>query len=369
MIQALRRSALTFGVAAAWGLTACSAIKSADPLSPTVAGPIPGVNITAPAPVQPAQGARVSVGQQPVTLTVTNASTTGVRPLNYLFEVASDAGFTNAVFMRTGMAPGSGETSLTLPTPLATGQTYYWHSRAQDGANTGPYSAIGSFSVYTPIVIQAPVPVAPGANALNVSLTPTFSFTDAARSGPVGPITYQIEVALDSAFSNRIAVWTPAEQPNQTQSASPQALTYTTVYYWHVRAADPTTVGPWSATLSFQTIAAPVVVAPVPAPVPVPTGPTGAVPFDHPWTGNVELQLRALLVSGLAGANGLNGQAVINQMNALGGIYAGGEFQQHHDGPTGFPTYGFPWFYVSYITNVAPNYYQIVEFGTPPPGD
>jgi hypothetical protein len=358
------------GVAVVMGLTACSVEKSADPLSPSVAGPIPGVNITAPAVVQPVPGVQVPVGQQPITLAVANATTNGVRPLNYLFEVASDIDFTDDVFLRKGVTPGSGQTSLTLPAPLPTGRTYYWRSRAQDGANTGPYSAMGTFTVYTPIVIQAPVPVAPG-NAASTSLTPTFSFTDAARSGPVGAITYAIEVALDSGFSNRVAAWTLAEQPNQTQATSPQALAYGTLYYWHVRAADPTTTGPWSATLSFQTLAAPVAPPTVPTPPAVPTAPTSGVLFDHPWTGNVELQLRALLASGLAGANGLNGQAVVDQMNALGGIYAGGEFQPHHDG-VGYPTYGYGWFYVSYVPLTGASssgYYQIVEFGTPPPGD
>jgi hypothetical protein len=231
---------------------------------------------------------------------------------------------------------------------------------------------MGSFAVYTPIVIQAPVPVAPASNAASTSLTPTFSFTDAARSGPVGAITYAIEVGLDSSFSSQVAQWlTVAEQPNQTQFTTLLALGYGTLYYWRVRADDPTTIGPWSATLSFQTMAAPVAPPPVPTPPAVPTAPTNGVLFDHPWTGNVELQLRALLASGLAGANGLNGQAVVDQMNALGGIYAGGEFQQHHDGPAGYPTYGYPWFYVSYITlgNSTSWYYQIVEYGTPPAGD
>ena len=49
--------------------------------------------------------ARIAVDQQPVTLTVQNASTSGVRPLSYLVEVAVDAGFTNKVFSRDGISP------------------------------------------------------------------------------------------------------------------------------------------------------------------------------------------------------------------------------------------------------------------------
>jgi hypothetical protein len=345
----------------------CDVSKSSNPLSASVAGPIPGVNISAPQIELPLTGAQVVANQQPVTLTIGNATTNGVRPLNYTFEVAVDAAFANKVFSQDGVVPGSGgQTSLRLPDALGTGHSYYWHARAQDGANTGSFSTVAYFNVFTPIVINAPAPTAPGNNATGVSLTPVFTFTDATRSGPVGPITYTIELALDNVFSKVVAVWTLAEQAGQTQFTTPQLLGYGTQYYWEVRANDPTTTGPWSAIQGFQTVAAP---APPPPPVPVAPTPTGGVLFDHPWSGNVELQLRGLLASGLAGPDGLNGQAVVDQMNALGGIYAGAEFQQHHDGPSGFPTYGFPWFYVSYVPIGGSNEYQIVEFGTPPSGD
>ncbi len=114
-------------------------VQSADPLSPTVAGPIPGVSITAPTLMLPSNGSNIAVAQQPITLTVGNATTTGVRPLTYAVEIAVDAAFASKVFTRNGIAPGSGQTSLPLPSALATGATYYWHAQAQDGANTGPF--------------------------------------------------------------------------------------------------------------------------------------------------------------------------------------------------------------------------------------
>ena len=79
-------------------LTACAAEKSSNPLSPSVAGPIPGVAITTPTPMQPSNGSQIAVDQQPVTLAVNNASTSGVRPLSYVFEVATDVNFANKVF-------------------------------------------------------------------------------------------------------------------------------------------------------------------------------------------------------------------------------------------------------------------------------
>ena len=145
------------GVLVAIGVSACQMTKSEHPLGPTVAGPIPGVDITPPTPLEPAQGFRIAVAQQPISLTLGNAVSTGVRPLNYLFEVATDAGFANKVFSLDGIAPGeSGRTVVRLPNALAPERSYYWRARAQDGANTGPFSSAAFFNVFTPVVLGKP---------------------------------------------------------------------------------------------------------------------------------------------------------------------------------------------------------------------
>ncbi len=245
---------------------ACAASKSSNPLSPTVAGPIPGVAITAPSPVDP-QNTKVPVDKQPVTLTLANATTSGPRPLSYAFEVATDADFTNKVFVRDAVAPGAdGHTTLRLPDPLAAGRTYYWRSRAEDGANVGPYSNRANFDIFVPIVIQQPTPLAPIDNVRVSTLHPTFTFGNAPHTGPVGPITYVIEVSDTDSFANRLAIWTLAEQPGQTSLVSPQDGIYDRQVFWHVRAYDPTTTGPWSVTQVFRT--------PLPPPPPPPPPPT-----------------------------------------------------------------------------------------------
>ncbi len=241
---------------------ACDVTKSSNPLTATVAGPIPGVNITAPAIVSPTSGTKIAVDQQPITLMVSNATTNGVRPLTYVFEVATDVTFTNKVFSRDGITPGSGQTGLKLPSPLATGRTYYWHAQALDGANSGSFSAATNFDVFTPIVINAPTLVSPAPNSTTDSIRPNFVINDAPRSGPVGAITYLIEVADSQTFANKIAVWTAAEQPNQTTLTISTDLSYNTIYYWHVRAADPTTLGPFSTTSAFVTPPQPVIAPP-----------------------------------------------------------------------------------------------------------
>jgi hypothetical protein len=248
--------------AAAVGLTACEASKSSNPLSASVAGPIPGINITAPTTTTPTANSKIAVANQPVTLTIQNAGTNGPRPLTYSFQIASDAEFNTVVFNRDAVTPGAnGQTSLKLTDTLATGYSYFWRTRAQDGANTGPYSAIAMFSVYTPIVINAPALASPAQGATVSSVQPSLVVVNAAHSGPVGAITYLAEVADNAAFANRITMTAP-ESAGQTTLMVPQALAYATVYYWHVLAADPTTIGPFSITQAFTTPAAPVVAPP-----------------------------------------------------------------------------------------------------------
>jgi hypothetical protein len=265
------------GVLMATGaLISCESSKSSNPLSPSVAGPIPGVNISAPKMLEPIAGQRIPTDRQPLTLLVENASTNGVRPLTYAFDVAVDANFNTKVFTRDGMAPGDGgRTSLRLPDALQTGRTYFWRARAVDGANEGPYANAAAFDIYTPIVLDVPALVSPGVNVTVDSLRPRFTFANAPRSGPVGAIAYLVEVADSDTFANKTAQWTGAEQPNQTTLDLQADLAYSKVYYWHVRAYDPTTLGPFSATRAFATPPMSTIPTPTPSPDPNP-GPAAA---------------------------------------------------------------------------------------------
>jgi hypothetical protein len=261
-LLAMKRLAVAAFVSVAAALAACSAQKSSNPLTPTVAGPIPGVNISTPNPVSP-RSARVTVDEQPVTLVFDNAASNGPRPLSYSVEVATDANFATKVFTRTGVAPGSGRTSLRLPDRLAPERSYFWRARAEDGANTGDYSTAASFEVYTPKIIREPVPQAPINNVTVDSLRPTFVFANAFHSGPLGPISYVVEVALDYGFSETYTIGPVPEGAGQTTVQAPQNGNYSSYYFWRVRAQDPTTVGPWSAPQAFSTPAKP---APAPPP-------------------------------------------------------------------------------------------------------
>ncbi len=259
-------------------LVGCEAKKSSNPLSPSIAGPIAGVDITAPRPLKP-NGETVLVQSQPVTLIVANALTSGVRPVSYLFEVAVDAGFTNIVLNREAIPAGEGgHTDLRLPDALAPERTYYWRARAEDGANTGPFSDAARFDVVTPVVIEAPALVFPGINISLDTLRPRFTIANARRSGPAGPITYLFQVATNQAFTDPYS-FTVSEQPNQTSFDPPDNAAYSTIYYWRVRASDPNNVGPWSETRAFRTPDPPPPPPPPPTPGPPPPNPApGHVP-------------------------------------------------------------------------------------------
>jgi hypothetical protein len=275
-----QRHALWILSPALLGAAGCvAAERSSNYLSPTVAGPIPGVAITTPQPVTPNQGARISVEAQPLTLSVENATTTGVRPLSYAFEIATDLDFGNKVFDRQDVPPGEGgRTSLRLPDRLATGRSYYWRSRAQDGANASEYSFPVIFTIFTPIVIGRPTPLAPSGDISDMS--PRFAIQNAPRSGPVGPIIYTIELSANDTFTEKLAIWLAREQPNQTTLQVP-TLPGGQRYFWRTQAADPTTSGPWSETRSFR-LPAPVIAAPPTGPgrpcgPPYPSDPAGII--------------------------------------------------------------------------------------------
>ena len=205
---------------------------------------------------------KIAVEQQPVILLAEIAGSTGPRPLTYVFEVAVDASFNNKVFVAENVAPGdNGRTSVRIADRLAPEHSYFWRVKAQDGANTGPYSPAVSFDVFTRSVIESPIQTAPGINVNGQPLRPTFVVINAVKSGPVGNLSYMFELSDSDSFANKTFV-TVDEQSGQTSLTSPRDLLFSTVYYWHVRAFDAKTIGPWSTTRAFQTIPQPVTIPP-----------------------------------------------------------------------------------------------------------
>ena len=125
--------------------------SSEEPLSPTPngqGGNNSTLSIAAPAIVSPVVDEQWGWLEQPVVLTVANATVTGssTAPITYEFDVAADEGFTNFVFRQSGIAQGSGQTTLEVPRQ-ATPRHLYWRARATNGTVTSGYSSNVKFEL------------------------------------------------------------------------------------------------------------------------------------------------------------------------------------------------------------------------------
>lgn len=276
-------------------LIGCEAAKSANPTAPSVAGPIPGVNITAPRPLEPYAGSTLIFSGEPPTLLIENAGTSGARTLWLQLEVGTDANFQQIVHQADQIALGAnGRTSYRLPAPLGAGYTYYWRSRAVDGANSGPYSPVSSFNVVPPVVIDAPVAVAPSGRL--TTNKPDFRVTNGGISGS-NSVVYRFEVSQSENFSNMLALVTVVPNGSGSTTMTLGELPYKNTFYWRVRGSDGTHESPYSNTQSFTTPDPPA--APSPGggggvPGGVPRGPGGRGPDNGPLPSYGESVVRAV---------------------------------------------------------------------------
>jgi len=250
-------------------LAACQTSKSSSPTAPTVAGPIPGVNITAPALLEPAQGVKFKDNEQPIRLVIQNAATNGQRALSYTFEVAADPDFGSKVFSRSSVPPGADNKTSVQIDRLDIGRAYYWRAWAQDGANTGAI-ATANFEIFPKPAVNPPVAVSPINNAQVTSTTPEFVVHNAQFVGPVGGLVYEFHVASDQAFSHLVTQGTFNEGNGDTKFRS-NPLPSSATLFWRSRATDGETTSAWSATQAFKTPAAPAP-SPSPGPSPAPGG-------------------------------------------------------------------------------------------------
>ncbi len=250
---------------------ACQQSKTANPLSPDIAGPIPGVAITAPKPLEPFVGQALESTQQPLNFLIENAGTSGVRPLFLQFQLAGDAAFSQVLHQADRIAPGAnGRTAYRLTQTLGAGGTYYWRARAFDGANTGPYSAAASFMISEPVVIGAPVPISPLGQI--DTLTPAFVVRNGQISGPAGAVVYRIEIGTspDPAAVSVVLSAGPGSGGTTSLSAG-SAAPYATTLYWRAFGTNGAIESARSAWASFRTPNAPSA-APAPPPTAPPVG-------------------------------------------------------------------------------------------------
>lgn len=249
-------------------LVACEAKKSSNPLSPSVAGPIAGVEITAPRLLEPAENVKIKESQQPITLLVENSSSNGVRPVAYTFEVASETSFATKLYARSGVVPGTdGRTRVTVDR-LDSGRVYYWRVRADDGANSSVYST-AAFELLPKPQLDPPDQHGPINNA-QTSRRPELVVGSSTRNAAVGNVEYEFHISTDVAFVAVIASGRRSEAGATTSYTPDNDLVAGTTYFWRVRASDGEATSSWSGAESFRTAAAAPGPGPGPGPSPTP---------------------------------------------------------------------------------------------------
>ncbi len=203
-----------------------------SPVTPT--GP---VTLTTALSTSPANGSAIPNLSQPVTLTIANAQVASSDAVTYTFEVASDIGFATKVVTQDVPQGTGGTTSLTLGT-LGAGADYYWRTRTSAGGTVGVNTTPLKFSIGAAIIIQAPSPATPLTGATNLDQRPTFTITNAARTGPVTTISYRFEVSKVNTFATIVQSATVAEATTRTSWTPSTNLDGGTTYYWRVQAVD-----------------------------------------------------------------------------------------------------------------------------------
>jgi hypothetical protein len=259
-------------------LAGCEAAKSANPTAPSVAGPIAGVNISAPKPLEPYPNSNLTFTGDPVTLLIENAGTSGARTIFLRIEVATDFDFKQLVHQADQVALGDGgRTTYRMPAPLGAGYTYYWRSRAADGANAGPYSETYAFTVVPPVVLDAPQAMSPSGTI--TTTRPEFKVNNGAIANTSG-VAYRFELSRDAGFSQIVSIVTVPVNGSGSTTMSVGDLPNKTTFYWRARGSDGNKESPYSNVLTFTT---PDVPQQAPGggggvPVGVPTGPGGRTP-------------------------------------------------------------------------------------------
>ena len=225
--------------------TACTKASPTRPSDATASGAtasvtdaLTGVTLTSPSLITPTVNQQFKNVEQPVTLTIKNAVTSGATALTYSFEVATDAAFAAKVFTKDGVASGSGTTALKID-KLAANKSYFWRARAQSGALFGPYTEGRGFGIGPEVILSQPVNGDPQPNA-TVGEQPTLNVNNVVRSGPNGPIFYRFEISESTTFASLVYSVTVAERTDRNFTGTDvTAKLLEKTYYWRVIATDP----------------------------------------------------------------------------------------------------------------------------------
>lgn len=216
----------------ALALLAAAVACAQSPVTPTGT-----VTLTTASLTGPANGSSIANLSQPVTLTITNGKVASNDAVTYTFEVASDAAFATKVVSQDVAQGSGGTTSLKLGT-LPAGADYYWRTKTTAAGSSSPFTSPLKFSIGAAIVVQTPTPVSPLTGTTGMAQRPTFTVTNAVRSGPVTALSYRFEVSTSSTFATITQSATVAEGTTRTSWTPTTDLAPSTTFFWRAQAVD-----------------------------------------------------------------------------------------------------------------------------------
>lgn len=217
-----------------WRVRATNSFGTSDWSSPVSAFTTTGIAPAVPVLATPANNA--------ANLSITPTLTWNASPnaSNYTIQVSTNSSFASIDFVQTVGAV----TSVSL-SGLSKLVTYYWRVNASNSYGTSAWSSpVRAFTTVnaSPTV---PVLVSPADLAVNVSLTPTITWTGVATAA-----SYTLQVSTDIAFAS--IDFSRAGIVTTSQAMSP-ALSNLTLYYWRVSAENSEGTSGFSAPRSFTT--------------------------------------------------------------------------------------------------------------------
>ncbi len=184
----------------------------------------------------------------------------------YRVQVSTNSGFTNIIVDQSIML----NTSYQIPAPILTqSTTYYWRVSATSPGGTSSFSSPFAFTTTSATLPAAPTLITPASGASNVSITPSFDWSDVS-----GAASYRFQLSTSNSFNTTIV---DSLNVTQSQFNLPVSLLNSTTYYWRVAAKNTAGTGLYSSIFSFTTVLAPPVAPTLVAP---PNGSNGISTTD-----------------------------------------------------------------------------------------
>ncbi|MBZ0184489.1 MAG: T9SS type A sorting domain-containing protein [Melioribacteraceae bacterium] len=175
---------------------------------------------------------------------------------SYELQVSESEQFTSSVINQNGLT----NTEYSVPTSaLSYSKKYYWRVRAVNTAGNSDWSTVWNFTTEAePIPIPSvPQLVAPADNDTNISLTPILDWNSSSDA-----VTYELQVSTSEQFGS--TVLSQSELTATEYNVEASVLSYSTEYFWRVRAVNTTGNSGWSTVWKFTTAAEPIPLPGVP---------------------------------------------------------------------------------------------------------